>query len=262
MEKRTYDFIFYIKAAAAILIVNSHFDRLYPIPALATGGAIGNALFFAVSGFCLHPVNMPLKKWFPPRIVRLYLPTALMTGVSIAAYYPFNLSVINIIHAFLWPTIFWFIGAMAVFYILFFLLKRLETSRQYTGFFAVMLSIYIICYLQLDTSVWVIESNGLLSFEGCFKLIYYFAAMMIGKWFRIHSRNHFKRPVFYMVQIIAAFLTLYGGKYILHKRMTFMHFQFINQMSIIWLVVATFKFALSREEISCLRFPSVLRKMV
>ncbi len=260
MEKRTYDFITYLKAIAAMLILNSHFDRMYPIPALATGGAIGNALFFAVSGFCLHPVDMPLKKWFSRRLVRLYLPTVLMTVISVFTYYSVSLSVIDILHVFLWPTIFWFVGAMVVFYLLFFLLKGVETNRQYAAFFAVTLSIYIICYLQLDTSVWVIESKGLLSFEGEFKLIYYFAAMMIGKWFRIHSESRFPKTTFYMVQIIAAFFTLYGGKYLINRSMFLMHFQFINQISIIWMIIAIFKFALSCEAGWRSYFPPILRK--
>lgn len=262
MDKKSYNFVFFLKALAAVLIVNSHFDRLYPVPALATGGAIGNALFFAISGFCLHPVNISFRKWFSRRIVRLYVPTTLMTIVSIATYYPLNPSIADIIHVFLWPTIFWFIGAMTVFYVLFFLLKRLETNRQYIVFFVVMAIIYIICYLRLDTSVWVIESKGLLSFEGGFKLIYYFAAMMIGKWFRIHSGKRFGRTTSYMVQAVTAFLTLYGCKYIIAKNTVIMHFQFFNQLSIIWMVVAIFKFALSLEEKEHPHFPLILRKTV
>lgn len=51
-----YIFIDYLKTVAVLLVINSHFDCLYPIPALATGGAMGNALFFIVSGFCLWPI--------------------------------------------------------------------------------------------------------------------------------------------------------------------------------------------------------------
>lgn len=238
-----YDFIYYIKAAAALLIINSHFDGLYPIPALATGGAVGNALFFAVSGFCLYPLHEPFRKWFPRKIIRLYVPAILMTAVSIATYYPFNLSAVA--HTFIWPTIFWFIGAMALFYILFFLLRGLETNRQYQVFFVGMTVLYVICYLRLDTSVWVIETGGLLNFEGRFKLIYYFAAMMIGKWFRIHCKDPFRKRGSYVIQLAASFLSLYGGKYMINRNASLMHLQFLNQLSILWMVTALFKFVLS-----------------
>lgn len=43
-----------LKCIAAILITNSHMDMLYPkFSFLATGGAIGDALFFFCSGFTL-----------------------------------------------------------------------------------------------------------------------------------------------------------------------------------------------------------------
>ncbi len=41
-----YKFIFVLKALAALLITNSHFDGLYPIPELSVGGSLGNTLFF------------------------------------------------------------------------------------------------------------------------------------------------------------------------------------------------------------------------
>ena len=43
-----------LKCFAALIITNSHMDILYPkFGALATGGAIGDALFFFCSGFTL-----------------------------------------------------------------------------------------------------------------------------------------------------------------------------------------------------------------
>lgn len=47
-----------LKCFAAIVITNSHMDILYPkFGALATGGAIGDALFFFCSGFTLFLVG-------------------------------------------------------------------------------------------------------------------------------------------------------------------------------------------------------------
>ena len=40
-----------IKALASCLVVNSHFDGIWPIRALTTGGALCNCLFFASAGF-------------------------------------------------------------------------------------------------------------------------------------------------------------------------------------------------------------------
>lgn len=45
------NYIYLAKFFAVLLVLNSHLDKCYPIPALATGGALGNALFFFVSGY-------------------------------------------------------------------------------------------------------------------------------------------------------------------------------------------------------------------
>lgn len=50
-------FIDLLKALAAVLITNSHLADVWPISAIASGGMLGNVLFFAVSGYCLTMPN-------------------------------------------------------------------------------------------------------------------------------------------------------------------------------------------------------------
>lgn len=58
-----------LKCLAAIIITNSHMDILYPCcKALATGGAIGDALFFFCSGFTLFLGRMGrFDNWYKRR---------------------------------------------------------------------------------------------------------------------------------------------------------------------------------------------------
>lgn len=76
-----------LKCFAAIVITNSHMDILYPkFGALATGGAIGDALFFFCSGFTLFLGRMGrFDNWYKRRINRIY-PTVLH-GQYLARYY-------------------------------------------------------------------------------------------------------------------------------------------------------------------------------
>lgn len=64
-----------IKFIAAIIITNSHFGNIYPssLQPLATGGAIGDALFFFCSGFTLFlkPIGR-FDNWYKKRISRIY----------------------------------------------------------------------------------------------------------------------------------------------------------------------------------------------
>lgn len=63
-----------LKCFAAIVITNSHMDILYPkFGTLATGGAIGDALFFFCSGFTLFLGRMErFDNWYKRRINRIY----------------------------------------------------------------------------------------------------------------------------------------------------------------------------------------------
>ena len=44
--KKRYELLDFLRVLAILLVLNSHLDNLYPISALATGGAAGNGLFF------------------------------------------------------------------------------------------------------------------------------------------------------------------------------------------------------------------------
>lgn len=72
------NFIHVLRALAALLIVNSHSDKLFPgnFAFLGTGGSIGNAIFFFTSGYILfigiRKNTTPFPAWIRKRIVRLY----------------------------------------------------------------------------------------------------------------------------------------------------------------------------------------------
>ena len=63
-----------LKFIAAIMITNSHMELLYgKYSALATGGAIGDVLFFFASGFTLFLGRMGrFDNWYKRRINRIY----------------------------------------------------------------------------------------------------------------------------------------------------------------------------------------------
>lgn len=63
-----------LKFLAVLLVFNSHCDPLYGrYAALATGGAIGDALFFFASGFTLFLGRFArFDNWYKRRIKRIY----------------------------------------------------------------------------------------------------------------------------------------------------------------------------------------------
>lgn len=241
-------FIDILKAFAALIIVNSHFDSLYPISALATGGAIGNALFFAVSGFLLFPIKQSAGEWMKKKLENIYIPLVPMTVISLFTVKYGVLTRTNIFAVFVWPTIYWFAGAIILFYILYYLLRRMVSQKAFAITFLILVMIYFAYYIfLLDTSGWVVESSGLSSVDGCFKLIYYFMAMLMGKWFRVNSSRPFPHKWLYLLQIIISFGAIYAVKFLMVRIPAFYSVQFLNQFCILWLVCAAFCFLIACE---------------
>ena len=72
-----------LKFLAVFLIINSHMDSLYvKYSLLATGGAIGDALFLFASGYTLLLSKRQLSfgNWYKRRINRIY-PSVLVCAV-------------------------------------------------------------------------------------------------------------------------------------------------------------------------------------
>lgn len=237
-----------LKAFAALLIINSHYDQIYPIEELATGGAIGNAIFFAISGFCLYPVSETFIQWIPNRLAKLYIPTLIMTMVALLTYKKGELMLDTALSILIWPTFYWFVGAIIIFYILFYILKEVKSDKAFLVLGLILTLIYVLYYVILpDKTTWVIEAKGLNSLEGYFKLIYYFAAMMMGKWFRIHIDKEYKKSSLYLAGMVGAFISIYAVKLLIIKIPEMMPLQFLNQISVLIFVAYAFMFSLSIE---------------
>ncbi len=73
MPKRDFS-VDVLKFLAALLITNSHMEILYgEYSFMATGGAIGDALFFFCSGYTLFlGRNASFFNWYKRRINRIY----------------------------------------------------------------------------------------------------------------------------------------------------------------------------------------------
>jgi len=170
-----------LRVVAIALIVNSHLDDFYPLPALATGGAIGNALFFALSGFGLaasaRRTRPGFAAWFRRRICRIYPALLLSVAGFIAlpgrAWASWSLS--EWAAQMIWPTDYWFIGALMLFYLLLYPLILIARPGVYLGLMAALLIPYLTWYLTaLDLTRYTIEGVG------HFKWIHYFQVMLFG----------------------------------------------------------------------------------
>lgn len=176
-----YYFIDILRAFAALIITNSHFDSLYPHPAFSTGGAFGNAVFFIVSGFCLIHADISFPIWYQKRLLRIYPQVWLASGLRLLATDIAPAAGIGgLLAFFIYPTAYWFVASILVCYGLYYAVMRTALRRHIPLLILLLAVIYGICYFFfLDTSVMIIEEY--LSFRS----IFYFLVMLTGSWLRL-----------------------------------------------------------------------------
>lgn len=171
-----FEYIYILRVIGTVLITNSHFGSLYPLSSFAVGGSLGNVIFFLVSGFTLSVKELGFARWYLYRLKKIYPSLWLICGVLILIGWQKVDNIYAFIKVFIYPTIYWFISAIIVFYIIFyFILKYYTTIKGLIEICATIVSMYIIVYLfVLDTTKWIVEGESL------FKWIFYFGVMCFG----------------------------------------------------------------------------------
>ncbi|WP_157648616.1 acyltransferase family protein [Thiobacillus denitrificans] len=169
----------FLRFIAVLLITNSHLDKLYPVPAMSTGGQLGNSLFFMLSGFGLaasyRKKGDVFWPWLQRRLARIY-PSVLLVALTAAVVTGavFEWGVTDYVRHLLWPTEYWFVAAIVCFYVPFFWLMKLRNKAVFLQLIALLFLPYFYFYLTtLDLSHFSIEG-------GYFKWIFYFQIMLLG----------------------------------------------------------------------------------
>lgn len=186
-----YLFIDMLKVIAAICITNSHFANVWPISAIASGGMLGNVLFFAISGFGLYRSNLELKnltKWYFRRIRRIYITVWIVSSVTFLAS---NKGLDQLVKTFIYPTDYHFIASIMVLYIIFYLIiwftesKRIHISVVNIIYFAVVFVIYIFFYDKSVNHIDVVEEP--------FIRFLFLGAMLLGAQFKTKIEERWKK---------------------------------------------------------------------
>ncbi len=215
-------YIDFIKVIAILLIINSHMDPVYAHKSLATGGALGNALFFLCSGFLIRGKEKN-KTFYFKFLTRIYLSVIVVTMIL---YHPRD----EIFRQLVWPTNYWFVGAIILFYVLYDLFERFIGFKHYYITMIGLLLLYVVVYVfVLDTSVWIVEAEGLSDISSAFKLIYYYAIMLTGGFLKEVSFSP-KLTLFSRIAFIVSVILMYVLKWLMTKDIFLMHLQFTSQL--------------------------------
>lgn len=241
-NKQRYEYIYFLKFIAILLITNSHFKPVYDgtLSQFAFGGAMGCALFFFCSGYTLAYSQFDsFIRWMGKRIIRIY-PTLWLvnilstcTGKSVQWYdylFPQNQN-------------YWFLQAILVFYVLYYLVMKY--AKAYLKLVIACLIVpFVLTYAISENHTWIIDYAAQ---PNRLHWYFYFAIMLSGTICRFtppHWLNTYNKFVF-LICAIGSFIASYGLKYIILKSNMNVstHLQLLFPLGVYLFTICMFRFS-------------------
>lgn len=183
-----YCFITLLRIIGCLMILNFHMDMMYPdaLKLFAFGGDLGNNLFFIISGYCLvgsiKDSNVEdFIKWYRKRLSRI-IPMLWFFTVCLIVADILTIDTIGaLLKAFVFPTKFWYIGALIILYPLLFWVEKITdkklifflriglllscfifpsviSERYLIGFMSMMIGAELAGYENKNISWWILAS--------------------------------------------------------------------------------------------------------
>ncbi len=244
-----FEFINYLKLIATALITNSHFGNFWPVSALATGGLLGNVIFFAVSGFLLYNIKTSFIKWFPKRFFRVYPVLAIFTLFTVLiGEYPLN-NLDDAFKLFVYPTnyifLVWLIICYCIFYFVVYIDKKVINFLEITMavIFLVWISVYALFY---DKSEYRVDNVS-----EPFILFLYTESMLMGALFKKGRKNILGGIdlKFKIILTVGCMVVYFVSKIIFSRVESILPLQILNQIVILLAVFSLFDLFMSLEHV-------------
>lgn len=246
--------ISFLRTFAALIIINSHCINLYPISAFARGGALGNSLFFLMSGFLLYPIRLEFSEWIKKRYIRLYIPV-ILTGIILLILGKMERILYNLFWRFVFPEHYWFICALIVTYpIYYFIFHNSISKREYIRWSLLLSVLYVFIYCAfLDKSTYVVENFTIHGIR--FSYIFSFFLMMTGGYIRSGMANIMntlqsvreKRPLVYLLTLLSL-ICYFAFIILMNLRPVLLRFQFMETVFCITTTLSIFLSAVLSED--------------
>lgn len=227
-----------LKFFAALLITNSHMEILYgKYSVLATGGAIGDVLFFFCSGFTLFLGKMVrFDNWYKKRINRIY-PTVFAWAI-LGAF------IFNQHHSMDYILIHgggWFVTCIMIYYIILYIIRQLLYKKLHIVFIFASL-ITIIWYFTMDR-----PDNYNMYGDTYFKWCHYFLFMLLGAIIGTYTSTrifNFKKD---SAKLIINIVIFYAILYLARKYPILSDLQIISLLPLLYIVFYSYKVCCSKK---------------
>lgn len=201
-----------MKFFAAIMITNSHMQSLYPeaFKQFATGGAIGDAMFFFCSGYLLMlGKSRDFFNWYKRRINRIF-PTIITVAIISIILFGQNPTLKQVII----NNGNWFVQAIFVFYALFWFVKRFVSNKLWKAYVFDLVIIIVWLFFFWDTECSIFGTDYV-------RWPFFFFIMLMGASVCNTEKNmdkHGKTPersVWIYLVLFAILMLVYFGYYFL-----------------------------------------------
>lgn len=161
----------FVKVIATLLVLNSHMGICYgEYSALATGGGLGDALFFFVSGFTLFlGKKVNFVDWYKRRLGRIY-PTVIAVALVSCLIFGNQENFIQVMSA----ENYWFLQCILICYILMYPIVRYDLSIK------VCLSIFVVIFIIAYFFFYQLDGQLFYGVNNTFRWLVYFCIMLLG----------------------------------------------------------------------------------
>lgn len=196
----------FLKFFAVFLVMNSHMRICYPqYDFLATGGAMGDALFFFASGFTLFlGRKMRFDNWYKKRISRIY-PSILAASIFALLVWRFKEDFGDVLIG----KRYWFIGCILIYYIFLYPVKNFGEGKYAMHLFVIWALIGAMLYFVLFDGFTNFYSGGL------YRCFLFFLFMLQGAWMGKQQDSYKFKWIYFVLWIVCSlawFALFYIGK--------------------------------------------------
>lgn len=224
-----------LKFFAVIFVLNSHMDTLYAkYSVLATGGAIGDCLFFFASGFTLFLGRFGrFDNWYKRRIKRIY-PPIIAWACIMPILFTKQMSVIQLING----GGYWFIKCILLHYIILYFMRYYYSEKPLIPF-AICSCVVLIWYCFEDSS------KMFMYHVTYFKWVHYFLFMLAGAYVGNKTIKFTSKPKTDSITLALSFILFYGIKIMAGRSVLIAHLQIFSLVPLMGIIIYTYKLCCS-----------------
>ncbi len=195
----------FVKVIATLLVLNSHMGICYgDYSALATGGGLGDALFFFVSGFTLFLGKRQILfiDWYKRRLGRIF-PTVIAVALVSCLIFGNQENFIQVMSV----DKYWFLQCILICYVVMYPIVRYELNLKVIFLVSVVVFLFAYFFLyQFDGQLFYGVNNT-------FRWLVYFSIMLLGG-FVCNNSYRIQASTFAFLWMFLCVIAWYGVNYL------------------------------------------------